>query len=279
VDLMRIEKQQSPKSICSGYFHYAMSPGEEDEYSQVVEKSFKNIEDWYGENIERIEKLLLSKQKLSDNDKYGLSWIIANFYFRGYSFRKETTRALEKITKSMTPTISENIFNGCKKEYPSIFSGNKKEKEVAQKVVEQEMKTYTSNTAYATNRAFDEGFANTLTHKKWRVLINNSKDYPFITGDEAVITLSNEKIPKSFISNSFLCLTHIFHLSPRIAIIATYPFNEEMHGQVIFEDVVNNPKKILEQNFHYANYTNKYCYAPNKIFFETLVLAKNNNIL
>jgi len=91
-DAMRLEKTQSPKSICSADFFYALDSGKEDEYSQIVEKAFGNTEDWYGDNINRIENLLISKQILSNNDKHAVSWVIANFYFRGYKFRSQTKK-------------------------------------------------------------------------------------------------------------------------------------------------------------------------------------------
>ena len=275
-DTLRLEKTQSPKSICSGYFHYTIEPGREDEYSQIVEKAFGDIEDWYGKNIERIEKLLLSKQKLSDDDKYGISWVIANFYFRGYKFRSQTKVMLEQLMDWLTPKISEHIYNQCVSEYPNIFSDKAKSKEIAKKVVEDELRIYTKNTAYATNRAFDPGFANTLTHKKWQILINNSTDNPFITGDEAVIEISNEIIPKSMVSNSFLCLTHIFHLSQKIAIVASFPFNEQEHGQIIFEDISEDKIKIFQQNLLYVNHTYKFCYSSNKTFFNWLINFEKN---
>lgn len=269
-DALRLEKQQSPKSICKGFFHYSIKPGKEDEYGQMVEKAFGDIEDWYGKNIDRIEKLLLSRQELPDDDKYAVSWVIANFYFRGYKFRQETKQSLKDLMAWLEPTLSEHIYKECLEKHQNIFSGDETEKEIVKNVIENTLNIQAENTSYATNRAFDEGFANTLTHKKWRILINNSIENPFITGDEAVIEISNEQIPHPF-SNGFLSLTHVFHLSPKIAIIASYPFNEEMHGQVIFEDVTNNKSEIYKNNLLYVNHTYKYCYAPKKDFFEWLI--------
>ncbi len=271
VDVLRLEKPKSPKSICKGYFHYAIEPGREDEYGQMVEKAFGDIEDWYGKNIDRIEKLLISKQTLSDNDKYAVSWVIANFYFRGYKFRQEIKKALDGLMDWMQSPVSEHIHKQCLKDYPQIFSGNNKEKELLQSITKQFLSHQANNTSYATNRAFDKGFANTLTHKRWQILINNSAEYPFITGDEAVIQITNDQIPKSVLSQSFLSLTHIFHLSPKIAIIVSYPFNEEMHGRVIFEDITDNNSEILKSNLIYINHIHKYAYAPNKKFFENVI--------
>ncbi len=226
-DAMRLEKTQSPESICSADFFYALDPGKEDEYSQIVEKDFGNIENWYGDNIDRIENLLISKQVLSNNDKCAVSWVIANFYFRGYKFRQKVVKMIDEVMNLMQPSVNKHVHK---------------------------------HTAYATNRAFDEKFAKTLTHKKWQILINNSVEFPFITGDEAVIGITNDQMPKMF-ANGFLALTHIFHLSPKIAIIASYPYNEEMHGQVVFEDVTKNKLEIFKNNLLYVNHTYKYCYS------------------
>jgi len=57
-----LNKDQSIRSVCSGHFHYALESGIEDKYSQDVEDAFGNLETWYGDNIERIEKSLLNKR-------------------------------------------------------------------------------------------------------------------------------------------------------------------------------------------------------------------------
>lgn len=270
-DAVRLERPQSPKSICSGFFHYSLEPGKEDEYSQMVEKAFGDIEDWYGKNIDRIEKQLLSKQKLSDNDKYAVSWVIANFYFRGYKFRRETQKMLGELMEWMVPDVSEHIYQGCIKSYPDIFPDSKESKELTKEITKKLLLARTKNTSHATSRSFDEGYANTLAHKKWQILINNSAEHPFITGDEAVVEIPNDLIPNKILSRGFLSLTHIFHLSTKIAIIASYPFNEEMHGQIIFEDITNNRAEIFKSNLLYVNHTYKYAYGSNKTFFEWLI--------
>ena len=242
-DDLRIEKPQSPKSICSGEleFHYALKPGEYDEYSQVVEKAFGDIEDWYGKNIDRIEDQFITFQTPSDEDRYGISWIIANFYFRGLRHR-ETVRRLSLEVAEWAYPNDEAI------------------KKIAEK------------TSHATNSAFDAGHANTLTHKWWRVLINKSETYSFITSDEAVIEIFNKQIPENFpMRGSFLHQTQIFHLSPRVAIVALFPFTEELHGKTEFINVSNNKAGIAGNNFQYLDYAYKYAYAPNDFFFKEVI--------
>lgn len=270
VDALRIEKPQLPMSICSGPFHYAVKPGREDEYSQMAEKAFGTIEDWYGKNIERIETRLLLRQKLSNADKHGVSWIITNFYFRGYKFRNQTSGMINEVIDWLAPPVGEHIHQEFIKAHPTVFSGDEKEKELVKKLTRDNLSIYSKNTSYATARAFDEGFVNTLIHKKWEVLINNSLDYPFITGDEAVIEPPNDVIPGLF-SMGFLSLNHVFHLSSKIAIIASYPFTEEEHGQVLFRDISENKFEIFKSNLLYVNHTHKYAYASNKNFFEWLI--------
>jgi hypothetical protein len=63
VDELRIEKPQLPKSICSADFHYALKPGEYDEYSQIVEGAFGDIEDWYAKKLIVLRHLLLRVKK------------------------------------------------------------------------------------------------------------------------------------------------------------------------------------------------------------------------
>lgn len=240
-DDLRIEKPKSPKSACSAEFHYALKPGEYDEYSQIVEKAFGDIEDWYGKNIDRIEGRLIKQEKLSDNDRYGISWVIANFYFRGHRHREDV--------RKMSLDIAEWAYPG------DLY-----------------MKEVATKTSYATNQAFNDGHANTLTHKHWRVLVNKSEETPFITSDEAVIEISNKQIPEKLLfRGSFLHQTQIFHLSPRVAIIAIFPFTEEVHGKTEFIDVSNNPAGIAGNNLQYINYCHKYAYAPNELFFNKVI--------
>jgi len=241
IDNLRIEKPRSPKSICVGEFHYALKPGEYDDYSQIVEKAFGDIEDWYGKNIERIETLLISGKRLSDQDRYGVSWVIANFYFRGHQHREQI--------KSMSLEVTE-----------WAFPGDAKKKEIAE------------HTSYATNTSFDAGHANTLTHKHWRILLNHSTENPFITSDEAVIEILNSQIPEQFkFRGSFLHQTQIFHLSPRVAIITSFPFTKEMEGVMEFIDVSENEKGIAGNNLQYINFAHEYAYAPNKKLFNEVI--------
>ncbi len=238
---LKIEKPQSPKSACSEDFHYALMPGEFDEYSQIVEKAFGNIEDWYAKNIDRLEEQLIAQQSLSGNDRYGLSWVIANFYFRGHRHRDATRKLSLEVAEWAYPN-------------------------------DLEIKKVAVKTSHATNSAFDEGHANTLTHKHWRILINQSEKTPFITSDEAVIEINNKLIPEKFLfRGSFLYLTQIFHLSPRLAIIASFPSTEEMHGKTEFIDVSKNPAGVAGNNLQYVNHCFKYAYAPNDSFFKEII--------
>lgn len=94
---VRIEKPQSVRSICSEYFYYAMIPGIEDSYGQMVEDAFGDLENWYGSNCVRIEQNLLKSGIISDQDRYAISWIVANFYFRGRKFRDEIQGAIQEM--------------------------------------------------------------------------------------------------------------------------------------------------------------------------------------
>jgi hypothetical protein len=271
-----LSKDQSIRSVCSGHFHYALEPGIEDEYSQAVEDAFGNLETWYGDNIERIEKSLLNKEKLSDSDRFGLSCVIANFFFRGQNFRHESLDALKKLVDWMQPTVSEHIYNEVTKKYPDIFTNKENSKEIADKVTKEELRSIAGKTSHATNRAFDVGHANTLTHKKWDIYINKT-DYPFITGDEAVIDLMDPQIPENYmLRGAWLLKTQIFSLSPKVSITLSFPFTEDLHGKVEYKEI-NNKRDIFKQNLYYVNFSHKYTYAPNTDFFLDLIAFENRN--
>jgi hypothetical protein len=272
-DNMQILKtDKSVRSICSGYFHYALKPGIEDEYSQTVEDAFGNLETWYGDNVERMEKSLLNKEKLSDSDRFGLSCVIANFFFRAQNFRNESLDAVSKLVDWMQPTISEHIYNEVTKK----FSDKEKSKEIADKVTKEELDSIAGRTSHATNRAFDVGFANTLTHKKWDIYINKTS-YPFITSDEAVINLMNPKIPKNYrLRGAWLLKTQIFSLSPKVSITLSFPFTDDLHGKVEYKEV-NDKREVFKQNLYYVNFAHKYAYAPNTDFFLDLIAFENRN--
>lgn len=272
-----LNKDQSIRSVCSGHFYYALAPGIEDEYSQAVEDAFGNLETWYGDNIERIEKSLFNKEKLSDSDRFGLSCVIANFFFRGQNFRHESLDALKKLVDWMQPTVSEHIYNEVTKKYPDIFTDKENSKEIADKVTKEELHSIAGKTSHATNRAFDVGHANTLTHKKWDIYINKT-DYPFITGDEAVIDLMDPKIPENYmLRGAWLLKTQIFSLSPKVSIILSFPFTEDLHGKVEYREV-NDKREVFKQNLYYINFSHKYTYAPNTDFFSDLIAFENRKI-
>ncbi|OHA59916.1 MAG: hypothetical protein A2589_02665 [Candidatus Vogelbacteria bacterium RIFOXYD1_FULL_46_19] len=270
-DLIKIlNKDQSIISVCSGHFHYALEPGTEDKYSQAVEDAFGNLETWYGDNIERIEKSLLSQEKLSDSDRFGLSCVIANFFFRGQNFRRESLSALKELVDWMQPTVSEHIFSGVSKKYPDIFTDKKKGKEIADKVTQNELQKVAGKTSHATQRAFDVGHANTLTRKKWDIFLNKT-EYPFITSDEAVIDLMDPRIPENYmLRGAWLLKTQIFNLSPKVSISLTFPFTEDLRGKVEYREM-NNKGDIFRHNLFYVNFSHKYAYAPNTDFFKDLI--------
>jgi len=265
-----LKKDQSIRSVCSGHFHYALEPGIEDKYSQAVEDAFGNLETWYGDNIERIEQSFLKQEKLSDSDRFGLSCVIANFFFRGQNFRLESLNALKELVDWMQPTVSEHIFSEVSKKYPDIFTDKEKSKEIADKVTQNELQKVAGKTYHATQRAFDVGHANTLTHKKWDIFLNKT-DYPFITSDEVVIDLMDPRIPENYmLRGAWLLKTQIFNLSPKVSISLTFPFTEELHGKVDYREM-NNKRDIFRHNLFYVNFSHKYAYAPNTNFFTDLI--------
>jgi len=264
-DSLSLEKDQSPTQVCKGFFHYALNEGIEDEYSQIIEKNFGSLEDWYGKNIPRIEENIIVNKELSEEDKFGLSWIVVNFYFRGYSFRKETTKSIRKINEWVEPSLT-NMFN---KKHNDLNEND------VRGVVNDQLKQYEKNTSYSTARSFDVGFVNTLTHKKWNILINNSKT-PFITGDEAVLNVFDDNIKKNQLSGSFLLMKQIINLSPKVSIVISFYMDDEEHGKIYFTDITDNIKKVYEQNLLYINYTHKYCYSSDNMFFENIIKFEKN---
>jgi len=269
-----LKKDQSIRSICSGYFHYALKPGIEDKYSQAVEDAFGNLETWYGDNIKRIEQSFLNQESLSDSDRFGLSCIIANFFFRGQIFRRESLDSLKELVDWMQPTVSEHIFSEVSKKYPDTFTDKEESKEITDKVTQTELHKVAGKTSHATQRAFDVGHANTLTHKKWDIFLNRT-DYPFITSDEAVIDLMDPRIPENYmLRGAWLLKTQIFNLSPKVSICLTFPFTEDLHGKVEYREM-SNKREIFKHNLFYVNFSHKYAYGPNTNFFEDLISFEN----
>jgi hypothetical protein len=250
INKLRIEKDQSPSRICSGRFHYAEIPGLSDEYGQEAEIAFGVIEDWYGKNKGKIEEKLINKERLTDGEKYDLSFLISNFLFRGYSHREDTLHFSKKMLDEITDGLDKDVtINGISQED-------------AYKEVEK--------TSYATNQAFRDGLANALTHKKWEVLINLNEKYKFITSDEPVIQYVPDFAKKwPMFSTSYVVMTQLFHLSPKVAIVATFQPNHE--GEWDFIDVTNKVDKIFESNLKYINYSYKYAYADSDHFFQKLI--------
>lgn len=267
-------KEQSIGSVCSGHFYYAVEPGTEDRYSQVVENAFGSLETWYGDNIGRIEQSFLNQEKLSDTDRFGLSCVIANFFFRAQNFRRKSLNAIKELVNWVQPKVSEHIYSEVSKECPDIFTDKKKDRETVDKVTQNELQRVAGKTSHATQTALDVGHANTLTHKKWDIFINKT-DYPFITSDEAVIDLMDPRIPERYIlRGAWLLKTQIFNLSPKVSVSLSFPFTEDLRGKVEYREV-SNKEDIFKQNLYYVNFSYKYAYAPNTNFFEDLIAFKN----
>lgn len=141
-------------------------------------------------------------------------------------------------------------------------------------MTQDELQKVASKTSHATQRAFDVGHANTLTHKKWDIFLNKT-EYPFITSDEAIIDLMDPRIPENYmLRGAWLLKTQIFNLSPKVSISLTFPFTEDLHGKVDYRDM-NDKKDIFRHNLFYVNFSHKYAYAPNTNFFEDLIDFEN----
>ena len=175
----------------------------------------------------------------------------------------------------MQPTVSEYIFDEASKKYPNLFTNGSKSRKIVEQVTQTELSREANKTSHATQAAFDVGHANTLTHKKWEIFLNNS-GYPLITGDEAVIDLMNPVMPKNYLlRGAWLLKTQIFNISPQVSIIFSFPFTEDMHGQVSYKEISNSKKDIFKQNLYYVNFSHKYVYSSNTLFFEDLIAFEN----
>jgi len=52
--------------------------------------------------------------------------------------------------------------------------------------------------------------------------------------------------------------------------------DDEEHGKIYFTDITDNIKKVYEQNLLYINYTHKYCYSSDNMFFENIIKFEKN---
>lgn len=236
--LFNIFKNNSnPSRFCFENFFYAQQTGIEDDFSQILETKFAEIEAKHSLQLPQLEKKILNNEQITDKDKYALAEMMIFFHFRGKKYLDQSKKMTDYISKETIKLIAHDIIT-------------KPEMKELELTAEQIIK-HTEEGRYTTSYGNDlhlsilndmDGFSNLLFNKYWKVYLSRKGE--FITTDAPYLDIS---LSKHFLGNDFLSREQFFILSPRIVIVATYP-DSKIGKKFVRKDITENIAMIRSIN-------------------------------
>jgi hypothetical protein len=242
-----ILKRAGTSVFCFENYFYAKWTGKEDEFSQIVEKTFIELESFFSKELPKVEKKIVEYYQISDSEKYLISQFAIMMWLRGKSYREWSNEVTDSMVRKMSQLFSHKI--GETKESRELLKKyNLTKEEMIEFVKSGQYKVEVSNTHHLKMFESMEEFCNLLYAKYWKVLI--SKKGEFITTDTPYLDLPRHRKEPSIYGQSFLEREQYLILSPRVTIVAVYPKNET-GKKFKREDVTNNKNLIAFINAHH----------------------------
>jgi len=227
----RIMKDRGASGICHDSFFYAAETGKPDDISQEVEDFFSaQIEDPLSKELPDIIKRLGNNEQITDNDKYTLAMFMNNMWLRNPTMRKQINDMEKKMLKWTNkmryshPSIDKEL-DKIAEEMGQALSEKERE-DLKNIMINEEYDLKISNQSHLRFMLYAEhmqGFANLFFGQNWIVHISKC-DRQFVTSDNPITVVMPEKM--GFYGATFLERTHIFPLTPTIAIEAIYPHRD-----------------------------------------------------
>lgn len=264
-------KPRSFSGVCYDKFFYAIETGKPDEVSQEVEDFFsKGIEDPLSTDLPFIIKKIEGNKQIFDFEKYTLAILMSTMWLRNPTMRGRINKMGEDILKQTHkvmfshPSIEDKL-NEIEREMGSPLS--KEERSNIKKMVTDGNYKINFTNQQHLNFMLDsenlEGFSNLFCGQDWLVHISKCRRQ-FVTSDNPITALIPKK--KGFWPATFLERTHIFPLTPQIAIEARYPrqnSGKKFKRRTYFKGNEEKADKINLQIASQANYI--YASRPEEI--------------
>jgi hypothetical protein len=226
----RVMKNRGSRGVCHDSFFYAAETGKADEISQEIEDMLsKQIEEPLSKEIPGIVSKIEKNQQITDDDKYTLAMFMNTMWLRSPRMRNQINGMETQVLKWMNKiryshsSIDDELDRAAKELGKPI---SKEERDgIKEMMINEEYDIALSNKSHLRFMLDAEhltGFTNLFYGQYWIVHISKC-DRQFITSDNPITVVTPEKT--GFYGASFLERTHIFPLTPHIAIEAIYPHN------------------------------------------------------
>jgi hypothetical protein len=226
----RIMKDRPASGVCYEDFFYAAETGKPDDISQEIEDFFSSeVEDPLSKELPNLILKLQGNMQITDNDKYNLSILANTMWLRGTAMRNQINSMEEQLLRKMNkmsvshPSFDKKIDEFTKEE-GTTFSKKERE-EMKKKILNDEYEFNFSNQShlrFMLDNKNMEGFSNLFFGQNWIIHISKC-GRQFITSDNPITVILPKRM--SFYGPTFLERTHIFPITPSIAIETFYPHN------------------------------------------------------
>ena len=275
-ELKKIVVARTPKNVCNEEYFYSLN-NKKDQVSQELEKHFQTLESEISKIYDGIAKKILNLEEITFDDKMNIATFMSMQYLRGTYMRKQIKRNEENFIKQTMKMRfgsgdTTKIFDRLEKEIGKKIS-NKERNNVIEFVEKGEYSVATNNSSHLNLITKMENFSNLFFGKEWLVYISKSSK-KFITADNPLLELFPDWTGKFSYGPDFLQRTHHFAMTPEILIVATYPKNPPYPGKIkrkTFFDSQKDNFKILDLNFQYPRYADRYAYASEKASLQDVI--------
>ncbi len=236
-------QKSNPSRFCYENFFYAQHTGKGDEVSQMVEKTFAEIEAIFSKELPLIEKKILNNEQITDEEKYYLAQCMTFLHFRGKKYLDDSKRMTDEMMKQVLQR-SVHFFDKDPKAKAKMEELGVTKEEMIKFAYEGKYTVDFGNIHHLRIMEDMQGFSNLLFAKYWRVYL--SREGNFITTDAPYLDLP---LSKEFWGNDFLSREQSFVMSPRVVIVATYPKNES-GKKFVRKDITGKQALIQQLNVH-----------------------------
>lgn len=221
-------KRRSVGSVCYKKFFYGAETGKKDEVSQRIEEFLKTqIEDPISKKLPKLIKKIENNEQITDEDKYWFSLLLSTMWMRNPYFRRQINSMEEQVLKHVTSVLFSQPEHEKKLEEIAEGAGLPVEKyeEAKSKLLNGEYEVDFSNQTHLKFMMDGERlreFTNLFFGQNWLVHISRC-NRQFVASDNPITVIIPQR--EGPYPPTFLERTHIFPLTPTIAIEALYPEN------------------------------------------------------
>lgn len=232
---LEILKKTGVYPFCHENYFYANEQGKKDEFSQIVEENFTEVENGMYATLTSFEKKVLRNEQITFDDKYNLASIMLFFHMRGKKHLEWSKNFSNEIVRKMFDMTlrfkEENEFKEL---------GITREEALE---MNRDMSVDLGMAHHLQQLKDIQEFAFHIARKYWR--INISKKGEFIVSDAPYLDLPVKQV--GWYGNSIYDRDQIFMLSPKVRISIMKPISLKAKN-VNRKDITNDNNNVDHLN-------------------------------